>query len=266
MDWYSLGTMAGLGVLGALVGQLLGKLTSSKKARSYLVTFSVVLFIVLGRHFVLPVVKEATLPSQIDSRLSANPAFTAIKEYEPAMYESMMKQLVEAESSGASAIEIQQIVRPYTTEVVETRMPKASSAALLDYMAVMVEEMAVLEKVNGELCYRFLAPQTGAPINPLDYFSKDLLERDFAALGQIIQTFDEQRRIPTEDEVGPQLDIVFDGLILEFGDKLELLDSIPSNDAEKGDVCKITIAMYDNLIKMGSPQGSDALRWMANPE
>lgn len=266
MDWYSLGTMAGFGALGALVGRLLGKLISSKKARSYLVTFSVVLFIVLGRHFVLPVVEEATLPSQIDSYLSDNPAYAAIKEYEPAIYESIVKQMGEAESSGASAIEIQQLVSPYISEVVETRMPKASSAALLDYMAVMVDEMAVLEKVNGELCYRFLFPQTGAPSQLSDYLSKDLQERDLAALGQIIQTFDERRRIPTEEEVGPQLDIVFDGLISEFGDKIELLDSIPSNDAEKGDVCKITIAMYNDLIKMGSPQGSDVLRWMTNPE
>ena len=143
-------------------------------------------------------------------------------------------------------------------------MTKASSAALLDYMVVMVEEMTVLEKVNGELCYRFAFPQTGAPINPSDYFSKDLLDRDLAALGQIIQTFDERRRIPTEEEVGPQLDTVFDGLISEFGDKVALLDSMPSNDADKGDFCKIAIVMYNDIIKMGSPQGSDALRWMVN--
>ena len=83
------------------------------------------------------------------------------------------------------------------------RLPYASDSAVRSFATLFLEHMAVLYSVNPNLCYDYISDQDRiAKLDTTKYFSKELQEREFLVMEEVIRSAATKiHRPPQEKEI-----------------------------------------------------------------
>src|SRR5512139_1731017 len=189
MIWISVAVGAICGVLAAGVAVLVVR-NRKENPRSYSLVFAgtMALLIALSNAFVTPMIKASYAASNIEDSLLDIPAFAAMKQHDPATYKQIVENMKLAVTNGQSLSDTHQAVQNDIVMLLQKRLPRASNEAAAMYTHVMVQEMSELQQKGGDLCYRFLFPQPGQPLDISKYLSDAAKKADLAALGEVIKT------------------------------------------------------------------------------
>ncbi|MEO8153263.1 MAG: hypothetical protein ABI605_09365 [Rhizobacter sp.] len=264
MNWISVVVSAVCGALGGVLATLVVRDRKSKRGL-YAAVFvvSAGLLFALGRVYVTPWLQARYDASTLDSALSSNAAFAAIKKFDPKVYDQMMSELRAGLLRGQGKAELIDLVRSQVTTLVQKRLPHASDEAASEYMRVMVREMGELRQRGGDLCYRFLFAQPGQGLDLSKYVSPSTVEADFAALSQVVRTSTvEPQPIPQQAEVSERLKPVVAALAARYGQDLALLQQPQAPGIDRDKLCAMSIDMYTVILQLPPADSGKLIRFL----
>jgi len=267
MNWLSIGLAA---ACGAIAGLIAGLYTIGKKdKRTQFGAAFAIAFIVLyaiSRVVLFPNLNAWYQARNVEAELLAMPTYQALKKYDREIYDKLIVDLKQGLKDGASEAEVITTMRGHMMKVVETRLPRASDESVVNYMGVTMKELEVLTKKGGDLCYRFLFPQSGGLVDPRQHFPKKLQEEDLAALTEVIRTSAEDPLpIPEESRFIPALQVIFTELSEEYGEDVQMLQNPTARGVNKRKICAMSAAMYDKIFALPRSESGPLLRFLLAP-
>jgi len=268
MIWISIFTGVISGAAAALVAGLLVKDRKEQRSRYQIaVVLCFALFFVVAKVTIAPPLQRHYMAYAIESALSDNVAFVALKKHEPEAYRGILEQAKQALRDGKPMVEVTHQMRAYIPKVVEKRLPKASDEAAFSYMSANIEELKELMAVQDDACYRFLFPGSGAPIDVQARLKKETMQADLRGLANVLESAaTSPRSVPKLEEVQPFLGPIYGEVSGKYGKDMEGLSTPQSGLAARRKVCAIMADMYGKILTLPPSQGGKVLRFMLAPE
>lgn len=252
------------GVAVLIASALFGKQPNNKKLYSIVV---IVLFLALNsicKQLILPKIQANKTQNTIEAVFSSVPAFVSIKEYEPELYKQIVASLSNEMKDDYDRQKALDFIREKISSLVATRMPHASDEALINYISVMVREIEELYQHGGGMCYEFMFPDAGFNlINPTDFLSKEIKQKDLLAINDVIKTSNTKKYIPSETRAMSVLEPIFSKLHSKHGETMIVMENPKYVDRYgKDTVCEIAIDLYNMILNLPPEDSADSLRWM----
>ncbi len=198
----------------------------------------------------------------LESELAQNPLYAAVRDADPAAYESIMSTVRSAFEKGRSLADIRAVVRPIVQELYVKRLALTSDEALLAFARLLVDQMATLKDRDPQLCYAYGFDIDGADVQPEEHFTADLLAREVSVGAEVIKRFQAERQLPTEASVATQLEHVFTSLTQEYSRDVVLMSQNSHTTEERAKMCSMTLSMYEEILRLPSFQGVPLLRYL----
>lgn len=264
MDWYSVGLAALSGGLAAFIAALIvGKKPRHKAVFVVLTALLFLAFNWLSKTYILPELNGRKVEAEVDVAFSSIPAYASIKQHQPDFYQDIVRQVTDAAMQGRKQAELTVLIREKVTQLVEARMPHASDQAIIQYIKVMLLELAELQKQDAAYCFQFLFPEVGGGfLDVNELISVELQEQDLAALDELIKTSITSRPIPTEEAMMPLVEQVFMELYAQHGDDVDVIQNPTAPGADQALVCEMTQALYAEVLQLPAEQAAELMRWM----
>ncbi len=156
------------------------------------------------------------------------------------------------------------IVRQYLSALLFRKLLKASDQAVIDYAELFIDQVDELQSQGGDLCFKFTSSLTVEGMDGVEVFPKELQKREMALLDLALKTYDENRRIPSEEEIASYFEQVLASLFEIYGEDtmyaLFLEDEGGEVDREKG--CSIARDMYSKTLTIDPEQSVSLLRYL----
>lgn len=256
MDWLSIAAAAICGGLASgLAALLLGRGESSNGVRA-----GVVMAGLLGGALAHQLLDPEIQIMRMKRELAKQPAMRAIKQYDVGTYETVLAELKDGVRQHKSQAAIIEAAGSKVAQLTLDRLPRASDAAAIAYLQVMVDQMRALD---GENCYRFLFPARGSHLEVVRALPEELKRREQVALAEVVRIAHvAPRDVPTVDDVRAPMIKVYEGLSQEFGPRVRLLETGSSAGADRGTVCKLYTSIFDRIVEMPEDQGGPIFRYL----
>jgi len=122
------------------------------------------------------------------------------------------------------------------------RLPYASDSAVRSFVALLLEQMDILYSVDIALCYDYIYDQEQvAKLDITKYFPKELREKEFLMMGEVIRSAATQKhRPPQEKEIERQRAGVLNSLAQRYGDDVQMLADSELGKKNKAKMCQLT--------------------------
>ena len=249
-------------VAGGLAGAV-GALVKGESAKQTRIVLMVVLFFAfnwIGQRYVAK-------PLIVDAQLRDVPAFIAIKQHEPATYQTMRSELVTAMQDGADTNAIRLRVHNITASLVQKYIPRCSDQALVRYMRVTMDEVDQLAKKNPETAFGMLFPEPGQFVDIHSSLDEATQKEDLAALAGVISSGAGQPVHPASGSRGTDLvGQAFQELASEEGaDAVKTIANPRAPGVDKRQVCVLVSRLYRKILALPEDDAALALRTMLAP-
>jgi hypothetical protein len=263
MIWYS-AIFAGLSMaLAVLIASFIfGRKPRNKTGYTIVLMVLFLVFHNMSKKLILPEIKAYKTKSDIEAAFENIPAYSSLKKNEPGIYKDMLNSLAEGIKTGANQEQANSIMRTEMGRIINSKLPHASGKAIVTYIKSMIKQIDELQSQGGDLCFKFLYPKIGGGVNALKVFTQETINIQLAAVDEIIKTSNSKRDIPTENEIMPDLDAVFDKLIEKYGEDASIIDNPTANNVDKVKACNINRDLYNHIVELPVDQAAALLRWM----
>jgi hypothetical protein len=267
MDWYSVGIAAGCGAIAGGIGAVVSRAAIGGKSQTIIHTIVTVgLFSVLyawANNSIIADHKKQVALAQFESEILGNPAFEALKEYEPEAMEDIRSYLDEAVDNSHDSLLIQTNTRQILSNILVSRIPKASDSALLEMSGLLIDQMTALHERGDDSCFRFLHPNVAGGIDAAAVFSGEMMGRDYAATESILSSFDENRAAPDEEQAMRIFNPIVANLVDKHGQAaVAQLSNVTAQETDRSLVCAMTIDLYTEITVRPVDETAIVLRWM----
>jgi hypothetical protein len=256
-------------VSGAVAGALAYMIVGAPKddRGKFSVTFVVIFIVIyaLSRIYFLPHANGWYEVKRVEAELQGYASFRAVKKYDAKVYQAMLDDIRKVVMEGGSRDQALGAARIHMIALVKARLPTASNESVAAYMDIMMAELGVLEKKGGDSCYRFLFPQSGAPLDFSGQFSKKMQKDDLDALAEVIESSaSDPQPLPDQEEVVAKLQVVYSRMVEEYGEEIGLLDNAAgvTGEADKRRICDMTGSLYDKILAQPAHESGKILRFM----
>lgn len=118
------------------------------------------------------------------------PAFAALSERYPAMFDQIVQAIARQTSEGKTDAEITRAARGKLTQVMKKLLPSVPDDAIEQTWRISLEEAEVISKRSHEDCAILLGLLPGPTVNVAQYISDDLGNRDEQVTERMIRTAD----------------------------------------------------------------------------
>ncbi len=259
MHFYSLllGT-----VLGAIAAGLVFVFVGRKKATLFIAAgVGIVVFaagVTLGGTVLKPLIQK----QQFEAIFADIAPFKTVKKQEPVLFQDIHMSLFREYSSGTKNSQIVDAFHDRLTKLASKRSPYASDEALVAFITATVEQLELLSKKDTALCYKHLFPDADGGIDITEHVPPAMLSKEFDAINQVLLTSVTEKSVPSQEEVLPTIKSLFADLYKEFGSSMAYMESPQSPQANRNDVCLITLNLYKKIIELPPEEGLPTLRWM----
>lgn len=101
---------------------------------------------------------NAPTPEQLDAAFSNMPSWQVIKEQEPAFRSKIQDQVLAMNKAGKTEQEIIDTIQPQILNLQMARLQTAPDANVVEYMKLNIEQIAAMQKLSDDNCFRFVYP------------------------------------------------------------------------------------------------------------
>ena len=191
------------------------------------------------------------------------PFYTVIEKHDPALFSQIRQDIKEALDNQTPPKLLKVKVRAYLDKVLSEKLPSTSNQAIINYMSVTVQEMQSLQQQGYGLCHKFLYPKPGQLVDLTQYVPSSLIDQDLSSLTEVIRNaYENPSEVPTVQEVRPLLKQVYDALEKQYGVEVQALMRPLDEYTNKDTVCAMTIAMFQEILKLPVEQGGQTFRFL----
>ncbi len=266
MDWMAAALAGVCGALAALVASLL-----IRKPRDNMGAYMVSMVIAFGtfqwlaKELVVPEIHARQAERDVETVLQANPAFQALKRYDPPAYRALLVDLRTSVKKGTDVSQVVQTVKTHVGAIARKRLPTSSNQAAISFAKALLAGLEELKTKDGDLCYQFLFPQKSSTGAAVTHTSERTTQAFHGAMAEAIRSSAEApQAIPREADVAPTLQAVFQDLAKEYGDGLRMLQNPSGPDVDRALVCAMTAGLYRRVLDLPTDEGGPLLRFLVS--
>ena len=162
--------------------------------------------------------------------------------------------------------QVNDALRNKQAKLIEKLLPKASDKAIFSYARSIVDQLNEFHRDGTEPCFTLLVPKTDPNINAPPIYSDKTKENELVTLDLTLKTYDAKRALPTEEEVWPDLEPIFEELFEAYGeDSVSAIQDAYVPGIDRLATCKITRTLYSEILDLAKPKAVQALRWILSP-
>jgi hypothetical protein len=173
------------------------------------------------------------------------PAVAALKKVDPDAYAKFVKRFAATYKADAADDEALTLARTALRKSIKPLLAKAATESLLEITEVNLAYMRALQPVNPGSCVALSDENKGATLDAnLARDNAPLFQREMAVLERVINNAGSNEPAPTESEVKPYLQSVFDTLQKQQA-QTALLSRGKLTPAEYGPYCNLVVAFYE---------------------
>ena len=150
--------------------------------------------------------------------------------------------------------------------LIEKQLPKSSDAALISYSKIVVDQLDEYLRDGTEPCFALLVPNARSGNTALAKYSTLTKDRELDSLDTTLRTYDADRKLPTEQDVWPDLEPVFARLIEEYGESNVMAIEPPHDfSTDRVLICTIVKSLYAEVLALPERRAANVLRWLFSP-
>ena len=158
------------------------------------------------------------------------------------------------------------VPRTKQAKLIEKLLPKASDEAIFAYARSIVDQLSEFHRDGTEPCFTLLVPKSDPNINAPPIYSDKTKENELETLDLTLRTYDANRPVPTEEEVWPDLEPIFEELFEAYGeDNVSAVQDAYDPGIDRLLTCEITKTLYSEILDLSTPKAVQALRWILSP-
>ena len=125
----------------------------------------------------------------LDRELRRAPFFTLLKEQEPAGYRKLVDEIHAGLQTSGNAENFQLRLYPMARAVSYERLSRAEDTLLLDYAAMILEQISLLYSESAQVCNRYFGMDlSGAALDTAKYFSEEMLVSETALMAEVLRS------------------------------------------------------------------------------
>jgi hypothetical protein len=127
----------------------------------------------------------------------------------------------------------------------------------------MVATAKRLQKVPGDVCFRYWFPQISGPPDIARHIDEAAQARTLELMGEVIRSASESPSpLPPPDSVKDNLTNVINATYEQYGSDAQMIAHADDARADRTKVCAITISVYERILSLSPADSSALLRAM----
>jgi hypothetical protein len=197
----------------------------------------------------------------LDGQLRKQKPYGALAQYDAASYQQVLGQIQDGLRRGVSLVELRTRTLPIISESYVRALPFASDEVVLQYVQLMLDQMAALYKSSPAKCYQLLFEPTA--LIPARDLSAELVVREQTVMADVLSSASVAAHpVPTEAEISGTQAAVISQMVTRHGSKVRLLSDTAAGRNDPAAVCVITYDMYSTIVGLPPEQAVPLLRFM----
>lgn len=264
MDWTAVALAGSAGGIGAAAAFLIVRRPRRRPILFLVLSLAFIATLhIAGRLYILAPLNEKRIEDDLRQAIADIPVYQALRDYDRVEYDRLTGSLRDSLAAGRSRQETVAMAQALLSGLVNEYLPHADDAAAAHYVGVFVDELRQLRAHDPELCYHFVYPQDGPPVDLREYVDEPTRAAELAALAAVIRAAGSNpRSVPTAADVQADLLLVYQGLRDAYGEDVNLLGDPTAPDVDRGRICALLTSFYTNALELPDSSGGRIIRYL----
>jgi hypothetical protein len=252
------------GAAGAVIGVVVAKVVARPGTRLGSLNLVIFIGVTVGSMLLLRETAGGPLRAwnngrQVDAMFAEDPLFTLVLSDYPDLKEPLRASLIEAAESGSG--EDAALRARLVGSVFTKYLAKAPDEPVTTFAATLVAHLRRLEARDADACYRFLFP--GSASVGSNTASSEPSDQLYAAMLDVVESA-HRDPVTQQDEIDEDAALASAqaNLVDRYGDDVSVLAKATEHGVDRATVCRMTAALYEELLKLPEQQRGAVLRWL----
>ncbi|EPJ3206402.1 topoisomerase II [Salmonella enterica subsp. enterica serovar Derby] len=260
-------------VIAIVVGMFRKKGWVGKISGAVIFVVAIVAWNIFDVHYLIP--RESpeygmTEEQKFDNAMRANPVFQVIREQEPALTQKIIAQAAQMKNEGKSEQQVIDAIQPQILQLQMARLQQAPDANVIEYMKINLEQIAAVEKVGDDECFRFLFPAVKGGINPVHLVPREIMSRRMVGdMGMMRAAYGPDKHTVTTEEKQlalQDLQAISPGLVQRYGDDIQIMADPNKGIGKEKIACEIVQDLWTQVLKLPTARAAGVIRLMLSAE
>ena len=260
-------------VIAIVVGMFRKKGWVGKISGAVIFVVAIVAWNIFDVHYLIP--RESpeygmTEEQKFDNAMRANPVFQVIREQEPALTQKIIAQAAQMKNEGKSEQQVIDAIQPQILQLQMARLQQAPDANVIEYMKINLEQIAAVEKVGDDECFRFLFPAVKGGINPVHLVPREIMSRRMVGdMGMMRAAYGPDKHTVTTEEKQlalQDLQAISPGLVQRYGDDIQIMADPNKGIGKEKIACEIVQDLWTQVLKLPTARAACVIRLMLSAE
>lgn len=265
------------GYIGAVIAIIVGVFRKKgwigKVASGVIFVVAIVGWNLFDVHYLIP--RESpdyglTETQKFEKAMLAMPVYQVIKEQEPALWQHILSQAAEMKEAGKGEQQIIDAIQPQILQMQMARLQQAPDANVIDYMKINLEQIAAVEKVGDDECFRFLFPAVKGGINPVRIIPHEIMQRRMASdMSMLYASHGPKKHTVTAEEKQlalQDLQALSPGLVQRYGQDIQIMADPSKGVGKEKLTCDMVQGLWDQVLKLPTARSAGMIRLMLSAE
>lgn len=260
-------------VIAAVVGLFRKKGWVGKASGAAIFVVAIVAWNLFDVHYLIPRENPEygmTEAQKFENAMRAVPAFQVIKEQEPELALQIINMGAKLREEGKSQQQVIDAIQPLLLKLQMARLQQAPDADVIAYMKINLEQIAAVQKVGYDECFRFLYPAVKGGINPVALIPKEIMDRRLAVSITIMRAAygpDKHTVTPEEKQLALQdLQTMSPGLVQRYGQDIQIMADPSKGVGKEKLACEMMQDIWTQVINLPAPHAAGLIRLMLSEE
>jgi len=198
-----------------------------------------------------------------ESALLRQPVYRVLRKHEPAVFDKLVAEYQVYQREETRRENFINLANSEINLVATRRLAHASQGAVLALVKDMVATAKRLQKVPGDVCFRYWFPQISGPPDIARHIDEAAQARTLELMGEVIRSASESPSpLPPPDTVKDNLANVINATYEQYGSDAQMIAHADDARADRTKVCAITISVYERILSLSPADSSALLRAM----
>ena len=199
----------------------------------------------------------------LDRELRRAPFFTLLKEQEPAGYRKLVDEIHAGLQTSGNAENFQLRLYPMARAVSYERLSRAEDTLLLDYAAMILEQISLLYSESAQVCNRYFGMDlSGAALDTAKYFSEEMLVSETALMAEVLRSSAAREyQPPARHTIQARWNMLMAHIGKRYGNDAVLFFETRTANRDADQTCHVLYEFYKAVTRLPAREAGPVLRY-----
>lgn len=201
---------------------------------------------------------------KIDEAIENMPIYKVIKEQDPQLFTSVRTQMLAMRKEGKSEQQFIDAIQPLILAIQRRKLQSAPDDQVVAVMKANMKQVAEVQKISDDACYRFIFPEVKGGINPTKILSREMLmERINTDAMMMRSAYGPGKHSVTDQERQNALSTiqsVAQQLLPKYGQDFTIMSDPLKGLGKEKIACELVQDVWNTLMQLPEDKAAGAIR------